>query len=158
MAGLTHLDERGRARMVDVGDKELTHRTATARAEVLVSPATLTFVLEGGTPKGDVLTVARIAGITGGKKTPELIPLTHSIGLDSLVVVVTPDKELPGIHIEATATATGRTGVEMEAMTAVSIAALTVYDMLKGLEKGIRITDVRLVYKAGGKSGEWRAD
>jgi len=155
---LTHLDEKGRARMVDVGGKKDTRRTATARAEVILSPQTLAAVVEGGVPKGDVLAVARIAGITGGKKTPELIPLTHPIGLDSLKVEVTPDKELPGIRIEATATTTGKTGVEMEAMTAVSVAALTVYDMLKGLEKGIRVSDIRLVYKAGGKSGEWRGE
>ena len=156
MARLTHLDEQGRARMVDVGGKDATHRTATARAEVLLSPGTLAAVMEGGVPKGDVLAVARVAGITGGKKTPELIPLTHPIGLDSLQVEVVPDNDLPGIRIEATATTTGKTGVEMEAMTAVSIAALTVYDMLKSLEKGIRVTDIRLVHKAGGKSGEWR--
>jgi cyclic pyranopterin phosphate synthase len=157
LADLTHLDEKGRARMVDVGGKDATNRTATARAEVLLLPETLAAVLEGGVPKGDVFAVARIAGITGGKKTSELIPLTHPIGLDSLKVDVVPDENLPGIHIEATATTTGKTGVEMEAMTAVSIAALTVYDMLKSLEKGIRITDVRLVHKAGGKSGEYHA-
>ena len=144
--------------MVDVSGKDKTFRTATARAEVLLLPATLAAVLEGGTAKGDVLAVARVAGITGGKKTPELIPLTHPIGLDSLSVELTPDENLPGICIEATATTTGKTGVEMEAMTAVSIAALTVYDMLKAVEKGIRVTDIRLVYKAGGKSGEWRGE
>ncbi|MGD8353283.1 MAG: cyclic pyranopterin monophosphate synthase MoaC [Pseudomonadota bacterium] len=158
MTGLTHLDEQGGARMVDVGSKEATHRTATARAEVLLSPETLAVVIEGGAPKGDVLAVARIAGITGGKKTPELIPLAHPIGLDSLSVEVVPDPDLPGIHVKAIATSTGRTGVEMEAMTAVSIAALAVYDMLKGLERGIRVTDIRLVHKAGGKSGEWRGE
>ena len=158
MAKLTHLDEQGRARMVDVGGKDVTHRTATARAEVLLSPETLTVVLDGSVPKGDVLTVARIAGITGGKKTPELIPLTHPIGIDSLKVEVVPDKDIPGILVEATATTTGKTGVEMEAMTAVSIAALTVYDMLKSLEKGIIVSNVRLVHKDGGKSGEWRGE
>jgi cyclic pyranopterin phosphate synthase len=158
LADLTHLDEKGRARMVDVGSKDATHRTATARAEVLLLPETLAAVLEGGVPKGDVFAVARIAGITGGKKTSELIPLTHPIGIDSLKVDVAADNDLPGIRIEATATTTGKTGVEMEAMTAVSIAALTVYDMLKSLEKGIRITDVRLVHKAGGKSGEYIAE
>ena len=157
MADLTHLDEKGRARMVDVGGKDATHRTATARAEVLLSRETLDAVLEDGVPKGDVLAVARIAGITGGKKTPDLIPLTHPIGIDSLKVDVVPDNDLPGIRIEATATTTGKTGVEMEAMTAVSIAALTVYDMLKSLEKGIRISDIRLVHKAGGKSDEYHA-
>ncbi|UCF89063.1 MAG: cyclic pyranopterin monophosphate synthase MoaC [bacterium] len=158
MTKLTHLDEKGRARMVDVGDKKSTHRTATARAEVLISPETLSLVLEGGAPKGDVFAVARIAGIAGGKKTSDLIPLTHPIGIDSLSVEITPDRDLPGIHIQATATTTGRTGVEMEAMTAVSVAALTVYDMLKSLEKGIRVTDIRLVHKAGGKSGEYHGE
>jgi cyclic pyranopterin phosphate synthase len=158
LADLTHLDEKGRARMVDVGGKDATHRTATARAEVLLKPETLAAVLQGGVPKGDVLAVARIAGITGGKKTPELIPLTHPIGIDSLKVDVVPDNDLPGIRIEATATTTGKTGVEMEAMTAVSIAALTVYDMLKSLEKGIVVSNVRLVHKAGGKSGEYHAE
>ncbi len=158
MTKLTHLDEQGRARMVDVGGKDATHRTATARAEVLLSPETLAVVLDGDVPKGDVLAVARIAGITGGKKTPELIPLTHPIGIDSLKVEIIPDKDLPGIRIEATATTTGKTGVEMEAMTAVSIAALTVYDMLKSLEKGIKVSDIRLVHKAGGKSGEYHAE
>ena len=158
MAGLTHLDGKGRARMVDVGGKKTTHRTATARAEVLLSSGTLAAILEGDVPKGDVLATARIAGITGAKKTFDLIPLTHPIGLDSVTVDLTPDRGLPGIRIEATATTTGRTGVEMEAMTAVSVAALTVYDMLKALERGIRITDVRLVHKAGGKSGEWKRD
>ena len=158
MTKVTHLDEQGRARMVDVGSKDTTHRTATARAEVLLSQEILTVVLDGEVPKGDVFAVARIAGITGGKKTPELIPLTHPIGIDSLKVEVVPDKDLPGIRIEATATTTGKTGVEMEAMTAVSVAALTVYDMLKSLEKGIRVSNVRLVHKAGGKSGEWRSD
>jgi cyclic pyranopterin phosphate synthase len=158
LADLTHLDEKGRARMVDVGGKDATHRTATARAEVLLSRETLDAVLEGGVPKGDVLAVARIAGITGGKKTPELIPLTHPIGIDSLKVDVVTDNDLPGIRIEATATTTGKTGVEMEAMTAVSIAALTVYDMLKSLEKGIVVSNVRLVHKAGGKSGEYIAE
>lgn len=158
MSDLTHLDEKGRARMVDVGEKTPSHRTAIAKGEVRVSPETLTSVMDGDVPKGDVLAVARIAGITGGKKTPDLIPLTHPIGLDSLKVELTPDIDLPGIHIEATATTTGKTGVEMEALTAVSITALTVYDMLKSIEKGIVISDVRLVYKAGGKSGEWKAD
>jgi len=158
LAKLTHLDEQGHARMVDIGGKDTTHRTATAKAEVLLSPETLAVVLDGGVPKGDVLAVARIAGITGGKKTPELIPLTHPIGIDSLTVEIIPDENLPGIHVEATATTTGKTGVEMEAMTAVSIAALTVYDMLKSLEKGIHITDIRLVHKAGGKSGEYHAE
>ena len=156
--GLTHLDEKGHARMVDVGGKTPTLRTATARAEVVLSPSTLAAIVDGDVPKGDVLAIARIAGITGGKRTPDLIPLTHPIGLDALVVDLTPDPRLPGIRIEATVSTHDRTGVEMEAMTAVSIAALTVYDMVKALEKGVRIADVRLVHKAGGKSGEWKSE
>lgn len=155
---LTHLDEKGRARMVDVGNKESTRRTATARAEVLMSARTLSSIVDGQIAKGDVLAVARIAGITGGKKTPDLIPLAHPIGLDTLMVELTPDTDLPGVRIEATAATQGRTGVEMEALTAVSIAALTVYDMLKSVEKGIRISNVRLTFKDGGKSGKYEAE
>ena len=114
--------------------------------------------MEGTAPKGDVLAAARIAGILGGKKTPDLIPLTHPIPVDSLNVDLRVEEGIPGVRIEATATTTGRTGVEMEAMTAVCVAALTVYDMLKAQEKGIRITDVRLIHKAGGKSGEWKGE
>ena len=155
---LTHLDEKGQARMVDVGGKTPTRRTATARAEVFMSRETLRMVVEDGAPKGDVLAVARVAGITGGKRTPDLIPLTHPIGLDSMTVDLNPDETLPGIRIEATATTNDRTGVEMEAMTAAAVAALTVYDMLKSVERGIRITDIRLVYKSGGKSGTYKAE
>ena len=155
---LTHLDEKGQARMVDVGGKTPTRRTATARAEVFMSRETLRMVVEDGAPKGDVLAVARVAGITGGKRTPDLIPLTHPIGLDSMTVDLNPADTLPGIRIEATATTNDRTGVEMEAMTAAAVAALTVYDMLKSVERGIRITDIRLVYKSGGKSGTYKAE
>ena len=155
---LTHLDEKGRARMVDVGEKESTHRTAIARADVLRSPLTLSAIIDGQVAKGDVLAVARIAGIMGAKKTPDLIPLTHPIGLDSMKVELTADINLPGVRIEATAATRGKTGVEMEALTAVSVAALTIYDMLKSVEKGIRISNVRLIYKDGGKSGIYRAE
>ncbi len=158
MRKLTHLDGKGRARMVDVGGKEATSRTATARATVHLSPETLDTVLDGDVPKGDVLATARIAGIIAAKKTSDLIPLTHPLGLDSVSVDLTVDRDLPGIRLEATAATTGKTGVEMEALTAVSVAALTVYDMLKALEKGIRITDIRLVHKAGGKSGEYHGE
>jgi cyclic pyranopterin phosphate synthase len=151
----THLDEKGHARMVNVGRKEPTQRKATAGAEVIISENTLKAVPDGKTPKGDVLAAARIAGIMAGKRTSDLIPLTHPVGLDSLAVDLTVDDTLPGIRIEATAETTAKTGVEMEAMTAVSVAALTVYDMLKSLEKGIRITNVRLMRKSGGKSGEY---
>lgn len=154
---LTHLDSSGQARMVDVGDKDETRRTAVARAEVLTLPETLRIVLDGQVPKGDVFAAARIAGISGGKKTSDLIPLTHPIPLNSLKVELEPDESLPGIRIEAAASTTGRTGVEMEALTAVSIAALTVYDMLKSVDRGIRIQNVRLTFKEGGKSGTFRA-
>ncbi len=156
MACLTHLDEKGKARMVDVGAKDPTYRTAKAGGEVVVSPETLKAVVEGKTPKGDVLAVARVAGILGGKKTPDLIPLTHPLSLESLSVELAGDEKIPGIRIEATATTTGKTGVEMEAMTAASVAALTVYDMLKSMEKGIKINNIRLMHKTGGKSGEYR--
>ncbi|GBE16105.1 MAG TPA: cyclic pyranopterin monophosphate synthase MoaC [Proteobacteria bacterium] len=155
---LTHLDELGQARMVDVGEKKPTRRTAVARAEVRLSPGTLQAVVGGNIPKGDVLAVARIAGITGGKRTSDLIPLTHPVGLDYLYLDLTPDGTLPGIRIEATASTHGKTGVEMEALTAVSISALAIYDMLKSMERGIRITDIRLVFKDGGKSGRYEAD
>ncbi len=155
---LTHLDKKGRARMVDVGDKAPTRRTATARCDVTMSQKTLRLVVEGNATKGDVLAVARVAGIMGGKKTPELIPLTHPIGLDSMNVRLDTDESLPGIRIEATATTHDRTGVEMEAMTAASVAALTVYDMLKSTDRGIVITGLRLTFKDGGKSGTYRAE
>ncbi len=155
---LTHLDEDGRARMVDVGAKNETRRTAIARADVITLPETLEAVTEGTIPKGDVLATARIAGISGGKKTSDLIPLTHLIGIDSLKVDLTPDKALPGIRIEATVSTHGKTGVEMEALTAVTISALTVYDMLKSMDRGIRIDNVRLTYKEGGKSGTFKAE
>jgi len=144
--------------MVDIGGKEFTHRVATAGAEVVVSRPTMESVIDGTVPKGDVLAVARVAGILGGKRTPDLIPLTHPIGIDSLNVDVTADESIPGIRIEATAATIGKTGVEMEAMTAVSVAALTVYDMLKSMEKGVRITNIRLIHKKGGKSGEYHGE
>jgi cyclic pyranopterin monophosphate synthase len=156
--GLTHLDAKGSARMVDVGGKEPTRRSAEARGSVILSPATLQAVLDQAVPKGDVLAAARIAGIMGGKKTSELIPLTHPLPLDSLSLDIVPDPALPGLRLSATASTFGRTGVEMEAITAVAIAAVTVYDMLKSMEKGIRITDIRLARKSGGKSGEYRAE
>lgn len=156
--GLTHLDGRGNARMVDVGGKEVTRRTAVARAEVLLAPPTLQAILDHSVPKGDVLAAARIAGILAGKRTSDLIPLTHPLPLDSLEVEIVPDPSLPGLRLSAAASTSARTGVEMEAITAVSIAAVTAYDMLKSLEKGIRITNIRLVRKSGGKSGEYLAE
>jgi cyclic pyranopterin phosphate synthase len=151
--GLTHLDEQGNARMVDVGAKPATERVAVARAEVALSPETLALVREGRAAKGNVLAVARVAGIMAAKRTPDLIPLCHPIMLSSIEV----DFELTGaaITISATARTTGPTGVEMEAMTAASVAALTIYDMVKGVERGVTITGVRLVHKSGGKSGTW---
>ncbi|HEX8230546.1 MAG TPA: cyclic pyranopterin monophosphate synthase MoaC [Chloroflexia bacterium] len=150
---LTHVDESGHAVMVDVGAKPDTERVAVARAEVRLSPETLSVVREGRAAKGDVLAVARVAGIMAAKKTPELIPLCHPIMLTSVKV----ELELKewGIEIEARAKTTGPTGVEMEALTAVSVAALTIYDMLKAIERGASIQNVRLVHKEGGKSGTW---
>ncbi|MEE8319796.1 MAG: cyclic pyranopterin monophosphate synthase MoaC [bacterium] len=155
---LTHLDKDGHARMVDVGSKSETRRTAIARADVITLPETLEAVIEGTVSKGDVLAAARIAGIIGGKKTSDLIPLTHPIAIDSLKVDLTPDKSLPGVRIEATVSTHGKTGVEMEALTAVTISALTIYDMLKSMDRGIRIENVRLTFKEGGKSGTYKAD
>jgi cyclic pyranopterin monophosphate synthase len=156
MSELTHLDESGRARMVDVGGKGDTERVAVARGEIRLGEDTLALVREGKTSKGDVLAVARVAGIMAAKKTSELIPLCHPIMLTS--VEVDFSLETWGIQVEARARTTGPTGVEMEALTAVSVAALTLYDMLKSVERGARITNVRLVRKEGGKSGVWERD
>ena len=152
---LTHLDERGAARMVDVGAKAVTERRATARGMVLLSSETLALVRDGRTPKGDVLASARLAGIMAAKKTSELIPLAHPLPISHASVELAI--ETKGIAIEATVATTAQTGVEMEALTAVTVAALTLYDMLKAVERGARITDVRLVAKSGGRSGEYRA-
>jgi cyclic pyranopterin phosphate synthase len=151
---LTHLDETGRARMVDVGHKPDTERSAIARGEVVMLPATLELIRAGAMKKGDVLTVAQIAGITGSKRTSELIPLCHPLPLTHVDVSLALDDALPGVVITATVKTTGKTGVEMEALTAVSIAALTVYDMAKAAEKTMRITNIRLVEKHGGRSGD----
>jgi cyclic pyranopterin monophosphate synthase len=152
---LTHLDETGRARMVDVGDKPSTDRRAVARAVVRVTPETAALVAAGDAPKGDVLSVARIAGIQGGKRTSELIPLCHPLALSFLGVEASIDVDAGEITIVAEARTTGRTGVEMEALTAASVAALTVYDMVKGVQRGAEITSVALESKSGGRSGEW---
>jgi cyclic pyranopterin monophosphate synthase len=152
---LTHVDRRGRPRMVDVGAKPATARRAVAEAEVVVAPETLSLVIDGGNAKGDVLTVAELAGVMGGKKTSELIPLCHPIALTDLVVQVTPDRTTGVLRVRAEAATTGPTGVEMEAMTAAAVAALTVYDMVKGVERGVEIRGLHLVSKTGGKSGEW---
>jgi cyclic pyranopterin phosphate synthase len=153
---LTHLDASGRARMVDVGKKPATDRRALAEAVIRVSPATAQKVLDGDAPKGDVLGVARIAGIQGAKRTSELIPLCHPLALSFIGVEASVDAAAGEIRLLAEARTTGPTGVEMEALTAASVAALTVYDMVKGVERGAEIESVRLLEKSGGRSGEWR--
>jgi cyclic pyranopterin monophosphate synthase len=151
---LTHLDETGRAHMVDVGNKPVTERLAIARGEVLMSEETLELIRAGAMKKGDVLTVAQIAGISGAKRTSELIPLCHPLPITHIEVSLALDRDLPGVIITATVKTTDRTGVEMEALTAVSVAALTVYDMAKAVEKTMRIQNIRLVEKHGGRSGD----
>ncbi|MDX6701476.1 MAG: cyclic pyranopterin monophosphate synthase [Baekduia sp.] len=153
---LTHLDEHGDARMVDVGDKPATARRAVARATVRMTPQTARLVADGDAPKGDVLGTARIAGILAAKRTGELIPLCHPIGIDHVDVDGVVDVDAGTVTITATAGVTARTGVEMEAMTAASVAALTVYDMVKGVERGVSIEQVVLLEKSGGRSGTWR--
>ncbi len=156
MNHLTHLDAGGRARMVDVGEKPATERRAVARAVVSVAPATAQAVLAGDAPKGDVIGVARIAGIQAAKRTAELIPLCHPLALSFVGVEGTVDAEEGKIVVVAEARTTGPTGVEMEALTAAAVAALTVYDMVKGIERGAEIASVVLLEKSGGRSGEWR--
>ncbi len=152
---LTHVDRSGRPRMVDVSAKPPTARRAIAEALVAVSPETMSLVIDGGGPKGDVLGVAELAGVMGAKRTSDLIPLCHPLALTDLVVAITPDRAEGVLRVRAEAATTGPTGVEMEAMTAASIAALTVYDMVKGVERGVEIRAVRLISKTGGKSGTW---
>lgn len=151
---LTHLDETGRAHMVDVSHKPDTQRTAIARGEVLMHPATLSLIQAGALKKGDVLTVAQIAGVMAAKRTHELIPLCHSLPLSHVEVELNLEEGLPGVSITATVRTSGKTGVEMEALTAVTVAALTVYDMAKAVEKTMRIHNIRLVEKHGGQSGD----
>ncbi|MCC7283981.1 MAG: cyclic pyranopterin monophosphate synthase MoaC [Acetobacteraceae bacterium] len=155
--GLTHFDAEGRAVMVDVAAKPETERRATAAGQVMMAPATLAVIREGRAKKGDVLGVARLAGIMAAKRTPDLIPLCHPLALASVAVELEPDEALPGVKITATVGLTGRTGVEMEALTAVSVAALTIYDMCKAIDRGMRIEAIRLVSKEGGQSGAYRA-
>jgi cyclic pyranopterin phosphate synthase len=154
----THFDSEGKALMVDVSDKDITERTATATGSVFMKPETVGKILAGGVSKGDVLSVARLAGIMGAKRTPDLIPLCHPLALTSVKLDLTVDEARNAVDIIATAKLKGRTGVEMEALTAVSVAALTVYDMCKAVDRAMRIADIRLIHKAGGKSGEYRAD
>jgi cyclic pyranopterin phosphate synthase len=158
MGELTHLDDVGRARMVDIGGKAVTDRRALARAIVRMSPATAAAVRDGDAPKGDVLGPARIAGIQAAKRTAELIPLCHQLPLSFADVVAEVDADAGVVTLTAEARTTAQTGVEMEALTAASVAALTVYDMVKGLEKGVAIEQVVLVEKSGGRSGEWRRE
>ena len=153
--GFTHFDASGNATMVDVSAKPVTDRTATARAQVIMNPQTLAMIEAGTAKKGDVLGVARLAGIMAAKRTAELIPLCHPLPITAVVVDLTPDRQANAIDIAATVRTTGQTGVEMEALTAASVAALTVYDMCKSVDRGMRIEGVRVVHKAGGKSGEF---
>lgn len=158
MTRLTHLDAEGNASMVDVSGKAVTHRVAVAKGEVSMKGETLALIMAGNMPKGDVLAAARIAGIMGAKRTAELIPLCHSLPLDNLQVHLHCNRERSVVEIEARAVVTGRTGVEMEALTAVSLAGLTIYDMCKAVDRGMRIGEIRLTHKSGGKSGEYNAE
>jgi len=157
MAKLTHIGRGGEARMVDVSEKPATARVAVAEGRVVMSSRTLDLVLRGDAKKGDVLGAARIAGIMAAKKTHELIPLCHPLALSRVEVDIAPDHKLPGLIVRATCKLTGQTGVEMEALTAVTVACLTIYDMVKAVERGMRIEGIHLVEKRGGKSGTWRA-
>jgi len=158
MSDLTHFDADGKAHMVNVGDKPVTDRVAVAQGSITMAAGTLAKIREGGFGKGDVLGVARLAGIMGAKQTASLIPLCHPLGLDHVAVDLEPDDGLPGVQITATCRVTGRTGIEMEAMTAVSVAALTIYDMCKAVDRAMVIGSVRLTHKSGGKSGVFNAD
>jgi len=153
--GFTHLDESGRARMVDVSDKDVTRREATARAIVVMQPETARLIASGGVAKGDVLAVAQVAGVMAAKRTPDLIPLCHPLPISGVDMAFELDVEHAQLEIRATVRVTSRTGVEMEALTAVSVAALTVYDMCKAVDRGMTLTNIELLHKAGGKSGEF---
>ena len=158
MSGLTHFDGEGRAHMVDVSDKAQTHRIATAEGHVKMARETFEIISEGRAKKGDVLAVARLAGIMGAKRTADLIPLCHPLALTKVAVDLTLDPDLPGVRIEATVKTTGQTGIEMEALTAVSTAALTVYDMAKAVDRAMQIGGIRVILKDGGKSGRYEAE
>ena len=158
MSDFTHIDDKGNAIMVDVSKKEVSDRTATAKGSVIMGSQTLELIMDGGVKKGDVLSVAQIAGIMGAKKTPDLIPLCHPLNLSSVKVDLICDPERGAVDISATCRLAGKTGVEMEALTAASIAALTIYDMCKAVDRSMRITDIRLVHKSGGKSGTYQAE
>jgi cyclic pyranopterin phosphate synthase len=154
---LTHIDAAGEARMVDVSSKPATERVAVAEGRVVMSKATLDLIVSGNAKKGDVLGTARIAGIMAAKQTADLIPLCHPLALSKVTLDITADRKLPGCVVRATVTVTGPTGVEMEALTAVAVACLTIYDMIKAAERGVRIEGIHLVEKKGGKSGHYRA-
>jgi len=158
MSEFTHIDKDGNAIMVDVSDKQETERVAMAKGAVCMQPETLALIMEGGLKKGDVLGVAQLAGIMGAKQTPNLIPLCHPLALTSVKVELTCNPDHSSVDITATCKLKGQTGVEMEALSAVSIAALTVYDMCKAVDKGMHLTDIRLVHKSGGKSGTFKAE
>jgi cyclic pyranopterin phosphate synthase len=157
-ARLTHLSDDGKADMVDVSEKAVTTRTATASGAVVMAKPTLDLIVAGNMKKGDVIATARIAGIMAAKKTAELIPLCHPLALSKVSVDIEPDTALPGLRVTAFAKLDGKTGVEMEALTAVSVACLTIYDMAKAVDRGMFVTDIRLEEKTGGRSGDWRAD
>jgi cyclic pyranopterin phosphate synthase len=154
---LTHLDKKGAANMVDVSAKAVTERIAVAEGAIVMAAKTLDLILAGDAKKGDVIGTARIAGIMAAKRTHELIPLCHPIGLSKVTVEIEADQTLPGLRVRATTKVADKTGVEMEALTAVSVACLTVYDMAKAIDRGMRITDIRLIEKRGGRSGSWKA-
>jgi cyclic pyranopterin phosphate synthase len=158
MSDLTHVRPDGRARMVDIGAKPQTERTAEAFGQVRMKPATLAAILSGQTPKGDVLRTAELAGIMAAKRTAELVPLCHPLPLSAVDVIATANAELPGIEVRATSKTVGRTGVEMEALTAVSVACLTLYDMAKAIDRDLVIERIELVAKSGGRSGDWRRE
>ena len=158
MTKLSHIDSDGKAAMVDVSDKDVTERSATAGGAVIMAPETMRLIAENGIKKGDVLSVARLAGIMGAKKTPELIPLCHPLALNAIDVELSLDTDRNAVDISATCKVAGRTGVEMEALTAVAVAALTIYDMCKAVDRAMRLTEIRLVEKSGGRSGTYRAD
>lgn len=156
MKDLTHLDDEGSARMVNVGSKPDSHRLARAEGAITMTPETLEIIVQSALRKGDVVAAARIAGIMAAKRTPELIPLCHALVLNDVGVDIEADRSLPGLRVSAWAEASGKTGVEMEALTAVTVALLTIYDMAKSVDRGMEITGVRLVEKRGGKSGHWK--
>lgn len=158
MSDLTHIDETGRARMVDVSDKQVTARTATAEGQLRTSAATIALVREGKTPKGSVIQTAELAGIMAAKKTADLIPLCHPLALTKVQVKIAIDNKLPGFRVESEVRTVGQTGVEMEALTATSVACLTLFDMLKAVDRTMAIEAVRVTEKSGGRSGDWKAE